>query len=380
MKWFLGLFGLIVSAWLVSIAAQFGYKLGTNDYDAYQWAFGYGAITLASIGSFTVAVHVWRRRKYAWWAAAIVLGLICTPISLSNGLGSLAGRINKAQAERITLNKKIKTDDDLLKDMKEERKALRGVPYADADSVAAATLAVSTAGTARYNACKTGRGPDCLAKEADESAALKAKTDAISNKGKTERAAKLDVDIPAQQAKVDANGAELEANVQGTAIAKLFNLDKPETKADLIMAGQNFSIAALLELIAAFCLGLFESLVEHEKAPRGAALAVRQDITPVPLKPVRQATRAIQAPRNQGDVSIVADILNRAHGRVEIADTYMAYVNECEVRGLTPMPRNEFPAALTKLCQKMNIQIEVDEDRVYLVGVQLKALELEDAS
>ena len=82
----------------------------------------------------------------------------------------------------------------------------------------------------------------------------------------------------------------------------------------------------------------------------------------------------IAAQPEYGDLALIfADVLNPANERVEIVDSYMAYASGCEARGLQAMPMEQYPAALTKLCRKLRIQVESEEEGVFLKGVALRA-------
>ena len=52
----------------------------------------------------------------------------------------------------------------------------------------------------------------------------------------------------------------------------------------------------------------------------------------------------------------------------------MAYASGCEARGLQAMPMEQYPAALTKLCRKLRIQVESEEEGVFLKGVALRSI------
>ena len=90
-------------------------------------------------------------------------------------------------------------------------------------------------------------GQRCRDKETAEAAALAALETATKNKAATDRAAKLDADIAAFREKIEKAGPVLEANSQGNALARLFNL--PEAKAATLSTYQNLAMALVIELL-----------------------------------------------------------------------------------------------------------------------------------
>ena len=90
---------------------------------------------------------------------------------------------------------------------------------------------------------------------------------------------------------------------------------------------------------------------------------------PAPPKPRLIASR----PDPVGNVAVImAEILEPGRGKVEIADVFAAYADECEAQGKRPIPVNEFPAAMAELCQRLGIQIEDNEKGVFLLKVRIR--------
>ena len=102
------------------------------------------------------------------------------------------------------------------------------------------------------------RGPKCQLREADEQAALTALTKATTAKASTDLAAKLDQDIAATRARLDAAPAVQKINVQGAALASLFRL--PDSAADDAASWQQFATAAIVELLILCSFITFELL------------------------------------------------------------------------------------------------------------------------
>jgi cell division protein FtsX len=72
------------------------------------------------------------------------------------------------------------------------------------------------------------------------------------NKALTDRAAKLDADIVALRDKIEKAGPVLEANAQGSALARLF--DMPDTKAATLSTYQNLAMAMVIEFLIVISL------------------------------------------------------------------------------------------------------------------------------
>ena len=380
MKWGIGLFGLLLASGIIYVAGMFGYQMGGDDTtDAWVWACGFGAISLAGICGFMVAVRLWGYGKYGWCTVVVLLGAVTVLISLSNGVGAVSGRMNKAQSARAKANKEARGDQKKLDGMQTEREALRSVDFANDDTVTAATAVAANAGTTRYNECRNGRGTACIQREQEETQAIKDKAKAISDRNKTNRAADLDRLIPIQEAKVKNDGAELRENNQGIALASLLGLKQDD--ADWVMTRQNFGIAAVVEALAAICLALFEVMYTHEAAER-AKISIRE--TPVIVERVIPTAMAFTAPpkprlissQHDGNVAVImADIINPGSGKVEIAECYRAYASECAARGKRPVSEAEFSATMAALCRRLGIQIEDDGTGIHLLNVRLKTSE-----
>jgi hypothetical protein len=377
-------FGLLCGAVVIAIAARYGFKTSDNDFDGYIWAFTYGSVTLGGLFGHSLGVHAWRHSKLVGGLvfAGSALALL---ISLSNSIGAMAGRGNEQQAERIRVADTVRDTRRSLKRAEEEREALK-FEAADEAAVNAARAKASAAAAAKEAECKNIRGQRCRDKETEESAALATLETATRNKAATDRAAKLDADIAALRQKIEKSGPVLEANSQGSALARLF--DVPETKAATLSTYQNLAMAMVIEFLIVISLVASEVLEHHETKTPAAPLATEarkpQEAASVMTAlshgeapkafPVRSKPRLIASrPDPVGSVvEIMAEIMEPGRGKVEIADVFAAYAEACEVRGKRPIPTNEFPAAIAELCQRLRIEIEDTEDGVFLMRVKLK--------
>jgi hypothetical protein len=389
MRVFARFFGVLCGAVVIAIAARYGFKTSDNDFDGYIWAFTYGSVTLGGLFGHAVAFRVWRHDKRIGFAAGIISALALV-ISLSNSLGAMAGRGNEQQATRIQVAETVR---DLRRGLESAESERRGLKFEAADEAGVnAARAKANAATAAKEAECQWRGQRCRDRETAESAALATLEAVTRNKAATDRAVKLDSDIVSFREKILRAGPVLEANSQGNALARLFNL--PEAKAATLSTYQNLAMALVIELLIVMSLVAGEVLEHHETQPstRGAealkAVPAREPQKPAEppsavkaLSPV-ETPKAFLAPARPrlvvsrldpvGSVAVImADILEPGRGKVEIADVFAAYAEACEASGKRPIPANEFPAAIAELCQRLGIEIEDNEKGIFLLQVQL---------
>ncbi len=407
---------------MIVIVARYGFKTSDNDFDGGMWAFTYGAVTLAGLFGHALGVRAWPNSKLVG-ALVFAASAFALLISLSNSIGAMAGRGNAQQAERMRVADIVRDARRSLKRAEDEREWLKFTP-ADGAAVAAAKAKVDAATLDKdaahrdYDAAKQAsdtecliRGKICLEKEKltagnallwhereqAEASALAALENATQNKAMTDHAAKLDVDIAALREKIEKAGPILEANSQGSALARLFGL--PDTKAATLSTYQNLAMAVVIEFLIAISLVASEVIGLPEKGPgpaaAGSVAAARkedgnienemvkpaQQIEAVPAAklpkpfPVASKPRLITSQPNPiGNVAqIMAGILVPGRGKVEIAALYAAYSKACTAAGKRSVAASDFPAALAALCKTLNIRIEVTDTGVYLLKVKLLA-------
>ena len=205
--------------------------------------------------------------------------------------------------------------------------------------------------------------------------------------------ASTNIDITAFREKIEKAGPVLEANSQGNALARLFNL--PEAKAATLSTYQNLAMALVIELLIVMSLVAGEVLEHHETQPstrtaetlkavpaKGLGKPVEAPSVVEALSPV-ETPKAFPAPARPrlitsradpvGSVAVImAEIMEPGRGKVEIADVFAAYAEACEASGKRPIPANEFPAAIAELCQRLGIEIEDNAKGVFLLKVRLK--------
>jgi hypothetical protein len=392
MHTFAKLFGLCCGVLVIAIAARYGFKTSDNDVDGAIWAFTFGAVTLGGLFGHAFGVRAWRHSKLlgALVFAGSAFALI---ISLSNSIGAMAGRGNEQQAERIRVADIVRDARRSLKRAEDEREGLTFTP-ADETAVQAAKAKAGAAAQAKEAEC-TYRGPRCRNKETAESEALAGLEAVTRNKALTDRAAKLDAGIVALREKIEKAGPVLEANAQGSALARLF--DMPDTKAATLSTYQNLAMATVIEFLIVISLVASEVIEQHERRQAPAALspkaAARKEAEseeqdgaeaapliealpagtrPKPFPAASKPRLIASQPNPAGSVAqVMADILAPGRGRVEIVALYAAYSKACAANGKRPVAAGEFPAALAALCNKLNIKIEATDTGVYLLKVKL---------
>jgi hypothetical protein len=422
MRTFARFFSLGCGAIVIVIAARYGFKTSDNDFDGGMWAFTYGAVTLAGLFGHALGVRAWPNSKLVG-ALVFAVSAFALLISLSNSIGAMAGRGNVQQAERMRVADIVRDARRSLKRAEDEREGLKFTP-ADGAAVAAAKAKADAATLDKeaahrdYDAAKQAsdtecliRGKVCLEKEKltagkdklwhereqAEATALAALEAVTNNKAMTDHAAKLDAGIAALREKIEKAGPVLEANSQGSALARLFGL--PDTKAATLSTYQNLAMAVVIEFLIAISLVASEVIGQPEKGPAPAAAGLKavvrkeagniedekaepaQRIEVLPAAKLPKPSPAAPKPRlitSQsnpiGNVAqIMADILVPGRGRVEIAALYVAYSKACAAAGKRPIAAGDFPAALAALCKTLNIRIEVTDTGVYLLRVKLLA-------
>ena len=249
MQTFARLFGLICGAVVITIAARYGFRTSDNDVDGWIWAFMYGAVSLGGLFGHALGVRAWRQSKLV--GALVFAGsAFALLISLSNSIGAMAGRGNEQQATRIQVADLVRDTRRSLKRAEEEREALRFTPT-DEDAVSAARARAAAATAAKEAECKY-RSARCREKEEVESKALADLEGATRNKAATDQEAKLDAQITSLKEKIEKAGPVLEANGQGNALARLFNL--PEANAATLSTYQNLAMAMVIEFLIVISL------------------------------------------------------------------------------------------------------------------------------
>jgi hypothetical protein len=188
MRMVAGAFGILCGAFLIAVAARYGYKTSDNDFDGYVWGTIYGAVTFGGLFGHALGVRVWPRNRAAALFIFVVSGL-ATIVSLSNSLGAMAGRGNETQAKRMQVAETVRTLKRSLDRAEREREKLSYIPT-NADAVKAAKVKADAATATKEAECKK-RGNLCREREADEAKTLETLETVTKEKSVTDRAIPL---------------------------------------------------------------------------------------------------------------------------------------------------------------------------------------------
>ena len=409
-----GIFGLVCSAIVISVAARYGYKTADNELDAWIWAFTYGAVTFAGLGGHMVGVRLWRYGKRGFALTIFAASFFALLISLSNSLGAMAGRMNTTVAARIQTADLVRDARNDLKQKQEERAALRFTP-SDKDAVAAANRKAAAATAAKDEACKYV-SQRCRDREKEEISALGEASQASRDMSITDHASDLDAEIKALKEKIEKAGPVLEANSQGNALARLFAL--PEGDAAQLSTYQNLAMAIGIEILIVLSLIAYEVMTEHEherrplpmpEAPQAPIMADAEPLmlieaapkieevapTPEPIFEEAPTTTIEPEPKEEvaprtfpprrprliaseaapfGNVAEILDaaLENATRGKLELAPVFQAYLDACRAQGKRPVSQDRFVDDLTAFCRDSGIAMTGDDTGIYLRKVRLK--------
>ena len=325
-------------------------------------------IAFGGLFGHALAVRLWRVNRLA----AVLVGFgaaLALTINLSNSLGAMAGRSNEKQAARLSVADVVRDASRDLKRSQDEREAMRITPTSAA--AVEASRAASNATTKTREAECERRGSLCRAREDDERKALGDLSSVTSARAATETAAALDADIARLKQRIESAGPVLEANSQGSALARI--LDLPESWADWISTWQNFAMAIIAELLIVLSLIAFELLGKAKVTPVEVLelepIAEPVVALPTPARPRLIASRQVPA----GNVVVImADLMEPGKGRTEFDEAYAAYDTACQRQGKRPVSPDDFSVALRRICKQNHIKIVSEGGSVFLIGVQIK--------
>jgi hypothetical protein len=299
-----------------------------------------------------------------------------------------------------------------LKQKQDELASLKFTPTKN-DAVELAKSKAQAATTAKNEACNKPLSQRCRDRQKDEIAALGDAAKATQEMNATDHAQKLDQDITKLNEKIEKAGPVLEANSQGGALARLFNLpDDDKDAAKKLSTYQNLAMGFGIELLIALALILYEVMTEHERErmpktapaspaarpielelePEAVAIAApvieaEKPVEPAPVLkeiimeeepkafPVRSRPRLIASqPDPVGSVpEILAEVMEKGgRGKLEIREIFKACSEACRAHGKRFVSEAEFPALLVACCKAADIEVEISDGRAYLLNVRLK--------
>jgi hypothetical protein len=393
MRSLIGLFGLICGGVVIWTVAQYGYASADDPAARWNTAFLFGVIAAGGLFGHAVAVRVGRVSKP--WAVMIVM--VCGAalvINLSNSLAALAGRNSRSAAESANQSRAIRSDQAELGRLQKALDKLGAFNPTDQDAVDAAKRAADAATTAKERECGSGdpkqRGRFCRDKEDAERLATQALAKATADKALTDRSAKIEADMAPVRDRLRSAGPVVDTNMQGSALATLFRL--PASEAEFAATLQQFVLAGVVEALIVLSLVSFELLApERQQSPRAPSKLARlwQALRSRPGEPQPEPSTAIRVPSAEPRPKLVAssasdrpvgaipkiltDALDSADGeRVEMADAYRRYAQECAKDSKRPVTPEQFAEPLARFCKGAGIRTKTMPDgSAYLLDVCL---------
>jgi hypothetical protein len=387
-----GIFGIVCGAVVIWTVAHYGFASADDSAAGWNIAFLFGVIAAGGLFGHAVSVRLWPISKF--WSVCI--GLACGAalvINLSNSLGALAGRNSRSAAVSASKASAIRDDRTELARLQKALDRLGSYVATDKAAVNAAQRAADAATTAKERECGNGdpkqRGRYCREKEDAEREATVALAKATAAKALTDRAAKIEADMQPIRERLLTAGPIVEANVQGSAIAKLFRL--PDAEAQFAATLQQFALAGVVEALIVLAMVAFELLGKGHMRKSGAPKAMAglrgwvlewwrsgqtsDRLAMIPVKPHDHAMLKLgpAQPETKGLVpKILTAALEPASGkRVEMADVYRRYNLDCAAAGTSAVSAEQFADPLARFCRGAGIRTKVEGARVYLLNVRL---------
>jgi hypothetical protein len=375
-----GIFGLACGVVVIWTVGAYGYA-STDDIAAkWNMAFLFGVIATGGLFGHMVTVHLWSINRF--WSVA--LGVVCAGallVNLSNSLGAIAGRASQSTAEITSKKATIKADQDEFKRLQARLDKLGSFIVTSAEAVTAAKTAADTATSRRKAECGENnekRGRFCKDREEDEARAIDAHARAAAAKAVTDTAARIEVDMVPIRERLRVAGPVQTANVQGSALARLFRL--PDTEADFAATLQQFLLASIGEALIVLSMVAFE-IMGHEASPPARPEKPANDDVPQQPDPVRDPTK----PKKQAEparpklvvanselvVMLVPALQTVAGEDSSIVDVHKAYAARCREQGRKPLAGEEFGAALMAFCRQAGIKTKTIKGMAYLRDVKV---------
>ena len=396
-----GIFGVVCGAVIIWTVGAYGYTSADDPAARWNVAFLFAVIAAGGLFGHAVSVRLWPVNRLC----SALVGLACGAalvIKLSNSLGALAGRNSRSAAESANKANAIRDDRAELARLQKALEKLGSYAATDKAAVEAAQRAADAATTAKERECGNGdakqRGRFCRDREDAERQAAGTLTRATAAKALTDRALKLETDMLPIRERLRSVGPVVEANVQGSAIAKLFRL--PDTEAEFAATVQQFALAGVVEALIVLSMMSFELLGRNQPIRSAASQApatsrrwwVRRstpseakphmpEIVPAKLpEPHGLNLVAVRSERPAGSIpKILTAALEPAAGqRVEMAEVYRRYNVDCAAEGDQAVPPAKFADPLARFCKGAGIKTKVEGEHVYLLNVRIGAAQADD--
>jgi hypothetical protein len=390
-----GLFGIVCGGVVIWTVGHYGYASADDPSAQWNIAFLFAVIAAGGLFGHAVSVRLWSINRLC----SVLAGLVCGAalvINLSNSLGALAARNSRSAAEAHSRANAIRDDRTELARLQKALEKLGSYLATDKAAVDAAQRAADAATTAKERECGNGdpnqRGRFCREKEDAERQAAEALAKATAAKALTDRALKLESDMRPIRQRLRTAGPIVEANVQGSAIAKLFRL--PDAEAEFAATVQQFALAGVVEALIVLSMVSFELLGSNHPHRPSAVSAGHRSIrgrclewwsrrrsadpapTIVPAKPNDPQVLKLVAVRNAGPAGSIPKILTAAlepaaSQRVEMAEVYRRYTLDCAAEGNSAVSPEQFADPLKRFCKGAGIRTKVEGEHVYLLNVRI---------
>jgi hypothetical protein len=382
------MFGIVCGAVVIWTVGNYGYASADDPSARWNIAFLFVVIAAGGLFGHAVSVRLWPINRL--WS--VLVGLACGAaliINLSNSLGALAGRNSRSAAESASKASVIKEDRSELARLQEALGRLGPYVATDKAAVDAAQRAADAATTSKDRECGNGdpkqRGRFCRDKEDAERLAADALAKATAAKALTDRALKLEADMRPIRERLRTAGPIVEANVQGTAIAKLFRL--PDAEAAFAATVQQFALAGVVEALIVLSIVSFELLAHNQARPTSSSEMRRpprqwwhsprsaKADAPAVVPGKQSAPQPLKLVAVRGSIpKILTTALEPAAGeRVEMAEVYRHYHLDCAAAGNSAVSPEQFADPLKRFCKGAGIRTKVEGEHVYLLNVRLCA-------
>lgn len=387
-----GMFGIVCGAVVIWTVGNYGYASADDPSARWNIAFLFAVIAAGGLFGHAVSVRIWPINRFWSTCTGVACGAALV-INLSNSLGALAGRNSRSAAESASKASVIKEDRTELARLQKVFEKLGPYVVTDKAAVDAAQRAADATTTAKERECGNGdpkqRGRFCRDKEDAERLAADALAKATAARALTDRALKLEADMRPIRERLRTAGPVVEANVQGTAIAKLFRL--PDAEAEFAATVQQFALAGVVEALIVLSMVSFELLGRNQRHPAPAS-ELRRPVrllqwwhsrsakadTPTIVPDKQSAPQALKlvAVRSERAVGSIPKILTAAlepatGQRVEMAEVYHRYKLDCAMESIVAVSPEQFADPLKRFCKGAGIRTKVEGDHVYLLNVQL---------
>lgn len=353
-------FGLAAGAIVVALVAYYGYVTSDTPTDGTIIAFFFAVIAIGGIAGPAFALHVSRSSlglAKLWGALAGMLAIAALLANLSNSLGAIADRAERAHVADARRNDQAERDR-----VTAERAALHFTPTTKA-AVTAAREAMMAAEAMRIAECRDRRAKHCKEHQADLAGKRDAFAAVLAGRAETEQAEKLDAEAASIRARLDTVPVEQAVNRQAAALGRIFRL--PDADA---VTWQQVATVVAAELLIAFSLITWELL----RVKPSTVEIIRRAIGRVPMVATKRE------PADSRDVAtFVLDCMRPAGGEtVELRTLYSRFLRWCDAQQLAPLPPAEFSEAFKTRCEQAQIDVRREGRKVQCFDVKLTPVEL----